>query len=233
MNKKALGILVILLALLASACTFQFSTTVNEDGTGKFVTEFGLTTEEISQLEAFGGESFDDLCTEDEFTTGGPEGATVVQEERGDEIWCVATLPFTNLSELEAAYSEMDVQINTLSLTEDEFIYDVTFDMGGGEEGDLSALAAMGVELNMHWQVVTPGRVVEHNADEVDGDVLTWNLDPTGTANIMVRSNVGGGGFNPLLVVGLVVALIVIVAVVVLLARRKPDVPQEPQPPVA
>jgi hypothetical protein len=104
--------------------------------------------------------------------------------------------------------------------------------MGGGE-GDLSALAAMGVELNMYWQVVTPGRVIEHNADEVDGDVLTWNLDPSGTANLQVRSNVGGGGFNPLLIVVLVVALVVVVGAVFLLARRKPEVPGEPQPPVA
>lgn len=232
MNRKAIGILVVLLALLASACTFQFSTTVNEDGTGKFVTEFGLTTDEISQLEAFGGESFDDLCTEDEFASDGPEGATVVQEERGDEIWCVATLPFNDLSGLEEAYRDMDVQINTLSMTEDEFVYDVTFNMGG-EEGDLGALAAMGVELNMYWQVVTPGRVTEHNADEVDGDVLTWNLDPTGTANLQVRSNVGGGGFNPLLIVGIVVALVVVGGAIFMLARRKPEVPQEPQPPVA
>jgi hypothetical protein len=231
-NKKAFGILVILLALLASACTFQFSTTVNEDGTGKFVTEFGLTTDEISQLESFGGESFDDLCSEDEFAADGPEGATVVQEERGDEIWCVATLPFNDLSGLEEAYRDMDVQINTLSMTEDEFVYDVTFDMGGGE-GDLSALTAMGVELSMNWQVVTPGRVIEHNADQVDGDVLTWNLDPTGTANLQVRSNVGGGGFNLLLIVGIVVALVVIAGAIFMLTRRKPEVPQEPQPPVA
>jgi hypothetical protein len=232
-NKKALWVFIVLLALMASACTFQFSTTVNEDATGKFVTEFGLTTEELTQLEAFGGESFDDLCTQEEFATGAPEDVVVEQEERGDEIWCVATLSFNDLAGLEEAYREMEVQINSLSLTDDEFVYDVTFGFGSDPETDIGALAAMGVELNLVWEVLTPGRVTEHNADEVDGDLLTWNLDATAPTNMQVRSNVGGGGISTGLIIGLAVAVIVVVVAIFLLTRRKPEMPQEPQPPVA
>lgn len=233
-KKRALWVLIVLLALLASACTFKFSTTVNEDATGKFVTEFGLTADEITQLEAFGGESFDSMCTVDEFATGSSENVVVEQEQRGDETWCVATLSFNSLSELEAAYGDMDVQINTLTLTEDEFVYDVSFNVGADPEMDLGALAAMGVDLSLVWEVTAPGRVTDHNGDEINGQVVTWNLDPTAATSLQVRSQVGGGGFNIALVIGLVVAVVVIVAVVIfLLSRRKPAMPQEPQPPVA
>lgn len=233
MKKKTLWVLIVLVALMASACTFQFSTTVNEDATGKFVMELGITAEELAQLEAFGGESFDTLCTEDEFAPSGVEGATVVQEERGDEIWCVATVPFNDLAGLETIYRDMDVQINTLSLSDGDFVYDVNFGFGADPDTDLSALAAMGVELNLVWQVVTPGRVTDHNGDEVDGDMVTWNLDATAPTNMQVTSRVGGGGISTGLIIGIAVAVIVVVAVVFLLARRKPQVPQEPQPPVA
>lgn len=233
MKKKTLWVLIVLVALMASACTFQFSTTVNEDSTGKFVMELGITADELAQLEAFGGESFDSLCTEDEFAPSGVEGATVVQEERGDEIWCVATMPFNDLAGLENIYRDMDVQITTLSLTDDEFIYDVSFGLGSDPETDLSALAAMGVELNLVWQVVAPGRVTEHNGDEVDGDMVTWNLDATAPTNMQINSRVGGGGGSTGLIIGIAAVVIVVVVAIFLLTRRKPAVPQEPQPPVA
>lgn len=233
MKKRSLWIFMVLLVLLGSACTFQFSTTVNEDGSGKFVTEMGMTADELAQLEAFGGESFDTICTVDEFAPTTVEGVTVEQEERGDEIWCVATMPFNDLAGLVDTYGEMDVQVNELSMTEDEFVYDINFGFGDDPEMDLSSLAAMGVEFNLIWQVVTPGRVTEHNADEVDGDVLSWNLSPTGENHILARSNVGGGGFPTALLIGIVVAVVVLVGAIFLLARRKPEVPQEPQPPVA
>jgi hypothetical protein len=232
-NKKALWVVLVVLALLGSACTFQFTTTVNEDGTGKFVTEMGMTSDEMSQLEAFGGESFDDICTVEEFGPTDTEGVTVEQEQRGDEIWCVATIPFNDLSGLVDSYGEMDVQVNELSMTDDEFVYDVTFGFGDDPDTDLSSLAAMGVEFNLIWEVVTPGSVTEHNADEVNGDVLTWNLSPSGENHIQVRSNVGGGGISAALIIGIAVVLIVVVAAIFLLTRRKPEMPQDPQPPVA
>ena len=80
--------------------------------------------------------------------------------------------------------------------------------------------------------VTLPGELGEHNADEVRGNTLIWNvgLDDEG-AEFSATSTVGGGGLNPLVLVVLIIAAAA--AIFMVLSRRKDETdisPESPEP---
>ena len=184
---KLVGIF-FLAALLLSACKAQVGTDVKNDGSGEMQTGIGFTSDEVKTLEGMGASSTD-LCSFADQQSGQlPPGTTVKQEQRGDETWCVATVPFADLSALESAYSDMQsITVNQLDLTDDKFVYDITIDMSGGDQ--VTSL------VGLTWTLSVPGRVGNNNADSVKGSTLTWNLKPGGSQTLHAESDLNAGLF--------------------------------------
>jgi hypothetical protein len=196
---QVVGLLVC--AAVLTACTFQFSTVVNADGTGEFRTEIGVNADEQEQLSLLSEGELDSFCSMDLLLEDMPADVDFREEQRGDETWCVATQSFTNLDELRGHYGDTDIQVNRLEITEDQFYYDVDIYLGAQELGadDLEMMEAFGIDFKVSWELTAPGSVISHNADEVDGRTLRWNLSPGGNVNMAAESNLGGGGI-PVLV---------------------------------
>jgi hypothetical protein len=174
------------IALLLSACTIQFATNVDKSGSGQIRVEMGYTEEEATMLENMGAGVSGDLCEEmktEVDSADAPEGAEYYSEQRGDETWCGFKVPFADLEELKGLYSDMDMEVNEISLTDGKFVYDIDVDATGGED-----FAFFPIKLK--WQMTVPGTVGDNNADEVDGNTLTWNLSTNSNNNIHVESTV-------------------------------------------
>ena len=52
----------------------------------------------------------------------------------------------------------------------------------------------MGADI--FWQVTLPGKITDHNADEVDGNTLTWKLRGGENNIIHATSSLGGVNLN-------------------------------------
>jgi len=238
MTLRRLRPLILLAGLLLAACTFQVNTTVTPSGAGELRSEIGFTQSDKDMLKTL-DTSPEKFC--DEAQTGGdlPAGSPVTLEERGDETWCVVTVPFKDLAELRTvAYDSMEgLTINELELTPTSFTYDVDIAFTGDQGSQLGADQAI-----FRWQVTAPGTITENNADEVDGNTLTWNLGIGESINVRVVSAispvdalVGGSGLPGWVipaVIGLCCCLLLLVAVVmvvvVVMRRRQADNPSPP-----
>jgi hypothetical protein len=183
-KKFALLVLLSLAALLLTACKINVITDIKSDGTGAYIQEVGIVTSDLSDL----GMDVATFC--DEMGKEMPAGMSARQETRDKETWCIFETQFYSLEELEKLYSETETRINQISMTEDEFIYDITLDMTG-EENSLP-----GITLNANWIVKMPGRVIESNASEQSGNTLTWKLQIGQENNIRAVSKLGGPDFG-------------------------------------
>src|SRR5512136_314285 len=96
-NKKLLYLAFLVLGmLLLSGCTANLITDIKADGSGTFTEEFIMTVDELASYEM---EPTDTLCSEDlgfDLSTM-PPGATVRQEQNGDEITCIFEVAFGSL----------------------------------------------------------------------------------------------------------------------------------------
>ena len=182
--KALLFILFILAALLLSACDINVITDIKSDGSGAYIQEIGLPTDELSGLgmdaEAFCAEMGKEL----------PPNLSARQETRNeDEIWCIFESKFASIDELIALYSETDTRINQIAIADGELIYDISLDMSGE-----SSMPGMG--LNANWIVKMPGKIIESNATEQDGSTLTWKLEIGKENNLHAVSKTGGAGLD-------------------------------------
>lgn len=236
MKKRGMLALLGILALVASACTFQFSTQINEDGSGAQVIEFGVTAEEQEQLQALmamGGEggdgsgdfSMEQLCSDQELTSEMPVEASLELEERDDGDWCVARREFATLDELRNIFAEGEMALNTLEMTEDSFTFDLDMDLSdmGGE--DLASLELLGFGFEFVFKLQAPGSPVEHNADEYDEatQTFTWYMEPGGINNIHAETNLSS--FPTTLVIAIVAGVVVLAVVVVFFLSRRGKTP--------
>ncbi len=235
MTLRRLRPLTLLVGLLLAACTFQVSTAITTTGAGELRSEIGFTAADKESLATI-GTSPEKFCADAQ--TGGdlPTGSPVTVEERGDETWCVVTVPFASLDELNTTYAAMQgLVINQLELTPTSFTYDVDIAFTGDQTTELGA-----DQVLFRWLVTPPGTVADHNADEVDGDTLIWNVGIGETVNahivtsispVQALGGVGGGlpGWLIPTVIGLCCCLLLLVAVVVVvvvvLRRRQADNP--------
>jgi len=187
MNKKPLILTAffILTSLLLTACNINVITDIKSDGSGMYIQEIGMPTEDLSGL----GMDAESFCKE--MSNDMPPGMSARQETRNkDEIWCIFESKFDSLEDLQKLYSETDTRINQMVIAGDELIYDITLDMSG-ESGSLP-----GMGLNANWIVKMPGKVIESNATEQDGSTLTWKLQIGKENNIRAVSKVGGAGLG-------------------------------------
>ena len=172
-------------ALLLSACQVNFITDISKNGSGTYIQEIGFQGDEASMggLSSAG----EDFCANQNDTL--PPGTITSQETRNeDETWCVYETPFDSLEDLGSIYSLTDTKINALSLEEGTLTYDISLDLTS--DGD----APMGADI--YWKVTLPGSITDHNANEVDGNTLTWKLRGGELNNIQASSEVGGINFD-------------------------------------
>lgn len=223
-------------ALLLSACTMQVNTAINPDGSGKIITEIGFTAQDKEMFAGFGQE-MTDICASMQEDSDLPSTASIRQEERGDETWCIIDYAFNDLQELRQYLEEGDgITVNRLEFVGDTFYYDLLIDMSSEDSGFGSAFP-----ITLNWQVTLPGKVGDNNADKVEGKTLTWNLPINQSVSVQAQSSVSGGlefpsGNNMIWVIASLLgclccfAFLVIVAVVVfvLLRKRKSSLASQP-----
>jgi len=115
----------------------------------------------------------------------------VMEEQRGEETWCITTTQFKNLEELRSLYEQREgIQINRLEISNGKLYYDVDLDTSS-EESNFSALT------EMTWTIVLPGTPLAHNADEAEGNALTWKPTPqSGIVNLRAEGEAPRSGFN-------------------------------------
>ena len=183
--QKIFCALSVLLLLFLSACQVNFMTDISKDGSGTYIQEIGFQGDEASMGGlSSGGEDF---CANQNDTL--PPGTTTRQETRNeDETWCVYETPFDSLEDLSAIYGLTDTKINKLSLNDGTLTYDLSLDLSG-DSG-----APMGADI--YWKVTLPGNITDNNADEVDGNTLTWKLRGGEFNNIQASSEIGGMNFD-------------------------------------
>ncbi len=127
-----------------------------------------------------------DFCNTSQKT----KNVKVMEEQRGDETWCITTTQFKDLEELRRLYAEWEgIKINRLEVRDGKFYYNMDLDTLS-EDSSFSALT------DIIWTVVLPGTPISYNADKVDGNTLTWIPTPkSGTVNLQAESEVPRG-FN-------------------------------------
>jgi len=231
MKKRTMIIAMIALAaLLLAGCKVNFVTDINTDGTGTTGFEFGFSEQEEAMLQAMQATTgtTPDLCSELTTELGSEPGASIEEEKRGDETWCVVSMPFENLEELRSIYeTQFDADIQRLEMTEDEkFYYDISMDM---TDADTSQITAMGVLLDMAWKLTLPGSIGTNNADEKSGSTLTWDMVPGQSHQFTAESSPGGGIPTWLIIAGAVclgfLVLVVIGVIVFFIVRRSKKQP--------
>jgi hypothetical protein len=171
-----------IMALLVSACGViggEIRTDVGTDEKGTFDLELGFAVEKPEDKVN---------CNA---STDLPPGAIVTTEDRGDSIWCTISMPFSNLAQLEELYRGLfkeAMRIDCLTMDSDRLIYDVSLisQASGSDKG----------EASIPWRVTVPGEVGTNNADEVNGQTLTWYITAfTGTKRLQI--NVPEDGLCP------------------------------------
>jgi hypothetical protein len=184
-SKKLLYVLLLLSALMLSACQINTVTEINPDGSGVYKYEFGFSEEDETALAEFGS-SIDEFC--EDMNEDMPDGTIYYKETRNEtETWCVFETGFASLDELREIYSnETDPRINELGFSDGKFTYDLSIDISDEDEADM-------IDTEVFWIVTMPGRVIENNATDQSGATLTWRLSPGRQVNIRAVSEIGGG----------------------------------------
>ncbi|HHC07418.1 MAG TPA: hypothetical protein ENK55_01690 [Actinobacteria bacterium] len=224
---KKILVLAALVAVAATACKIdaRLNLDVAEDGSGTIVTEFGVDEE----LKALIEQSGEDVQFGNEF--GLPEGAETFERTEGEFTYYGAKVPFenpeeaveilTNTGEGGAAFEDLQLTASDGSVEFRARAVAETPDLGGDElPFDPSVLTDD--FLSVKFVLRLPGKVVEHNADEVlpDGR-LVWELPITGgEKELLARSETGGGFPTALLILGLLVVAAIVVGLVVVARRR-------------
>jgi hypothetical protein len=172
--------------LLAGCHKLEVTTRVDLDGSGEVRMGAGFSAEERANMEKQGSNP-NDFCN----VAQSPPNVTVIEQQRGEETWCINLTKFNDLEELRSLYEQRrGITINRLEIRDGKFYYDVDLDTLS-EESSYSALT------EITWLLVVPGALIEHNADQVDGNTLTWKPAPkSGIIRLYAESEVPRGKFN-------------------------------------
>jgi len=156
-------------AMGLAGCSMEYGTQVSDNGSGRLTISVGFTSEEAELLEIPIDQGVN-LCQEmwADLSSQLPAGATIREEQRGNETWCIVESTFSDLDELSTIYADMDISINRLEIVNEMFYYDVSIDLSGGDD--------LGFPIDFIWTLTVPGVVGANNADESAGQTLTWNL---------------------------------------------------------
>jgi len=168
--KRGALLLIPLLMLVLVACDgtvagMEIKTNIRLDGSA--------TTElNVGFLPSEDEESDDDAVDCGGVDGESPPGTTVIRQQRGDEIWCVTTVPTNSVRELNdlfADFGEEIISIDCMHFVVTLFVYNADLFTGAdlsdpGEGGDGYIL----------WEVTIPGEINSHNAQTQEGNTLSW-----------------------------------------------------------
>jgi hypothetical protein len=215
-------ILIAAVALLTAACKIEtnFDATLNADGSGTVSAEIGLDEEALAFLQ--GEDPFEDA----------PADATTRTEERGDMTFYIVTQDFASADELASLATDDDGLFETFTATFSDTrvtVRGTTADAGGGLMGeDLGDFDPQLLEdsFSANIRITMPGKVIESNADIVDGSSLTWEvpLFAGGSVEITAQSDPtqsGDGGFPIWAIVAIVAVAVAALAAVVWWLRQR------------
>lgn len=163
-----------LLALLIAACDViggSMDTVIEVDESGYVEISVGFAEDPASDPTD---------CAEDQGEW--PPGTSVTTSRGSGAVWCNYQIPFGTLQELRNLYDTLfadALRIQCLAFQDERLIYHVELISDEAGEGD-----SYSIPIRLHL----PGPIGSHNADEVDGNVLTWNLTPfVGTRPLKVN----------------------------------------------
>jgi len=231
-SKNLIFALLVLTAIMISACTINLKTVINEDGSGLFTYEYSFTEEDISSLSSMGYNSIEDFCQD--MASDMPSNTVMSIEESDNDTYCILSAPFATFQELETNYESSDgVVVNRLEIVDNMLYYDISADTGTGELSD------SGVGTN--WILVLPGNIQSHNADTQDGNELTWVLGVNTNLRMTAVSKLGGfslpEGWETYLAIAigclccLIIIVVIAIVVVVVMRKRRPAPTSTPASP--
>ena len=186
-NHSVKLILLVIGAFVLAGChKLEVRTKIEPNGSGELRMGVGFSAEERANMEKQNS-NLQDFCN----TSQTPANVTVTEERRGDETWCITTTRFKNLEELRSLYQQRKgVQVNRLEISDRKFYYDLDIDTLS-EDSSFFALT------DITWSVALPGAPIEHNADQVDENTLTWTPTPkSGIIHMSAESEVPRSGFS-------------------------------------
>ena len=207
-TKFALFGLLVIFAILLSACEIGITTKINADGSGTMGAKFVFTADEVSALSSMGMGSADDLCNSMGSDTTGLSGDNMdfTQETQSNgDIWCVASQTFASLDEFGQGDSSM--VINRAEITDGRLYLDADLDLG--QDMDTSSLAMVqgsGYDIVMYYEITAPGTIDKSKTegfDQINGntarmtiiDTTNKNMSmPTGSIHLALESGTSGGG---------------------------------------
>ncbi len=235
MRKSLMVLVLAAAALVLAACRAEvnMALTVEEDGSGVVVVEFGFDEEFRELMSSTGGDP-DDLFgdLESDF----PEGEVTTREE-GDMTFQGVEVAFDDINEITDEFAGTSADLiggfgDSFSFVLDDTsaVFDATLsgqelDLGGEVPFDVSEFTG-GDFFSASFILAMPGTVTAHNADEIlpDGR-LRWDLPILGgTLEMHAESEFGGGGVPWLwLILGIVLVIGVgaMIAAVVLGRRQE------------
>jgi len=178
--------------LVVSGCLrSQSVVTVEEDESGEFAVAALLSPAAVEILGE--GEEID----WSDFDTLFPEPWEVSDIVDGDDTGRQARITFSSIEEFNQLAGETVVAAPGTEPEADQFVsyglsrqgsvfaFDAEHPQGAGDpEFD----EEFNIEITMEVSLQLPGVVTEHNADEVDGDVLIWRWDQVEQRTLMARS---------------------------------------------
>jgi len=187
-SRFLLIVIFIAAALLLSACKVNFITDIKSDGSGNYTQEIGFQGDEATVGGLSAADA--DFCAKEAKDL--PPNTTTRKETRNEnETWCIYETPFTSIDDLKTIYGTTDTRINEISLVDGKLTYDISLDLSGDTGSSDAPITA-----EIYWSLTLPGRVVENNATEQNGNTLKWKLVP-GTVNgiraVSEPGSLGGG----------------------------------------
>ena len=184
---------------LLEEATIDYSTTVNDDGSGTFMIIFLIDESDsddlIDQLEERDlGSGVDDWCDEvegyfddmDEL----PNLDDSSYDESDDGFLCSIVYEFDDFDELEEIYEDFGfVEINDLDFDEENIDYAVDL-----EEVDtiVQALFADDADIEFLWSVLVSGKLAENNADDTVESKAVWEIDLDDKVELEMIAEKGG-----------------------------------------
>jgi hypothetical protein len=166
---------VLVLAMIVAGCIrVEVATTVGEDGSGE-LRYAQLLGPELQEFAEESGEPFD--CAE--FNEDMPDNAELSEVTDGEYSGCQAVIPFADIGELNDLAPNLltdgDSGFTTFRVTEGAvgFAFAAAYVSGESVQDDELDDFSFGTAV---LSLQLPGTVLDHDADEVTGDVLTWRI---------------------------------------------------------
>lgn len=173
--------LLMIAALLLTACRIVVDTNVKPDGSGELRSAVVFSAQEKENFAQKPENQSKSIC--DNLGKDVPADARFAEEIRDGETYCTTERSFNNLAELRKFYAGMgQVTVNTLQFELGKFTFDVDVDLTNNKEGE---------GLVNEWQLTLPGVIGSQNADRVEGQTLVWVIQPGKKGHLHAESEVG------------------------------------------